>query len=181
MMMSGVILLEQNEKLSTVFGELTDGKPIEFKNEIDQRQMQVVRHWAEAFRMLRGVSHLWRLFQRMCTGVILGLPEKTEDAQWRPDHQLFLATREAGYSPRHMFKGLIHELGHAFEDDLGVEYTERNSLYGNPPFADNYAATNPTEDFAETFMLYHMQADMLYHTCCVKWLDMDEKVRKFLQ
>lgn len=156
------------------------GKTVEVKDPITPRQADVIRLWLIAFTMLSDHPVPWRLFQDRCKGVIFGLPESTEDAWWKPDGKMFLATRDAGYNPEHMLKNLIHEMGHALEEKLVLTDIMREGLtiYGKEPFVDNYCIADPVEDFAETFMHCILEPQFVKQIAINKYNDMMVKIKK---
>jgi hypothetical protein len=160
------------------------GKPVTFESDRPATavQLKTIDHWIAALTSLPGYPLPWRIFQRECKGIVLGQPHKTEDAQWRKGKIMFLATRDAGYSKRHMMKSLIHEVGHAFEEidpALAHKLETAATIYGKPPFANNYAATSPFEDFAETFMLLAMEPEYLEQVAPSKYRDMRRRTNGY--
>lgn len=159
------------------------GKPVTFESDHTATpvQLKTIDHWLNALTSLPGYPIPWRLFRSECRGIVLGQPHKTEDAQWRPGKVMFLATQNAGYSKRHMLKSLIHELGHALEEklDIGDKLERGATIYGKPPFADNYAATSPFEDFAETFMLLVLEPAYLEQVVPTKYFDMQRRTASY--
>jgi hypothetical protein len=156
------LITEQTEiqKLGNVIQKIT-GKPTKIVDPVNKRQFPAIYHWIAALQQLPSYELPYKLFKSKCKGLIVGPPRYTEDAWWMPDQKLYLATIDAGYHDNHMLRNLIHEMGHAFEENLRKEFTPENSIYGKPPFINNYAATNSTEDFAETFMMLYFESDYL--------------------
>ena len=70
---------------------------------------------------------------------------------------------------------IVHELGHAFEDKLGLILTTwDDSPYGKSPFF--YVEETATEDFAETFQLFLMSPSALKRRTPEKYYDMKERI-----
>jgi hypothetical protein len=159
------------------------GKPVTFESDRPGTavQLKTIDHWLAALTSLPDYPLPWPIFQRECKSIVLGQPHKSEDAQWRKGRVMFLATRDAGYSKRHMMKSLIHELGHAFEEMFDIEdrLAGLKTMYGKPPFANNYAATSPFEDFAETFMLLVMEPEYLEQVAPTKHRDMARRTNGY--
>lgn len=158
-------------------------KPIEVLNELDKRQFKAVQDWISAFEELKRLKAPWNIFESETKFVEIGLPQGTEDAHWKPGKILFLATEGAGYNTRHMLCGLVHELGHALEEKLGIgqDIVAGKTIWGKPPYANNYCAVNGYEDFAESFMLYVLQNDLLKRSAADKHEYLDRVIRPVLQ
>jgi len=170
------LLTEQTdiEKLGKIIGSIS-GKSVKITDSTNKRQLQAIYHWIAALQQLPTFKLPYKLFKSECKGLIVGPPQHTEDAWWMPDKHMYLATIDAGFHPEHMLRNLIHEMGHAFEETLGKEFTPENSVYGKPPYVNNYAATNSTEDFAETFMMLYLEPDLLQRVARNKYNDMSKR------
>lgn len=155
-------------------------KPISFDNLLDNQQLSVISLWIVALYELEAYHQLpWKLLKEESKGIVFGLPRQSEDAQWRPGSILFLATKDAGYNKRHMLKSIVHELGHALEEKFEVNVDR--SIYGKPPFANNYSYTNPVEDFAESFMLYELEPMFLQRVAPNKFKDMSRRCKSLIE
>jgi len=153
------------------------GKEVCLHGPLLGQHAQTITNWISAFENLRQYLPAATIFAREVKRVALGEPEKTEDAAWRGDGLMFLATKGAGYETRHMLNGLIHEIGHAYADSVGF-VDSVPALYGQQPFVNDYAAKDPHEDFAETFLFYHVDPGLLNRVAKPKYLDMHKRMVK---
>lgn len=110
-----------------------------------------LRTWAKALVTLppRASS----LFQSEVKKLLVTVPHgSTEDASWNPGGVLKLVLKKGETPNLGTYRSrVIHEMGHALEDHLGLILTPWTSIYGNDPYVSEYAKQNATEDFAETF------------------------------
>ena len=163
------------DSIQTFISELTR-KPIQFRNRLDGLQIKTLTWWVSAFQGLKNYPFLWDLFQKACVGIIFGLPKTSEDAQWRSDKWMFLALRDSGFSAQQMLRGIVHELGHAYEEQLFPDGSI-DKPFGEPPQTTNYASTNTGEDFAESFMLYWLEPDLLQQIAPSKFAFFEDHLR----
>lgn len=133
--------------------------------------------------ILQGIKGLpkyplaWKLFQSRVNKIYLGEPYGTEDARWDPGGALKLMLKpddRTQYSPVIWRFRIIHELGHALEDDAQIDYFE--GIYGKPPYVSAYAEMNASEDFAETFRALNEEPRKLKQVAPAKYVDMRARV-----
>lgn len=148
------------------------GKPVTLPDTITRRELQTIDYWLNAFTMLRSYPTAKNALTKYVNAIEFIRPEAGEDAVWISDTgTMQLALEQAGYSDRHMLKGLVHEIGHAIEDHIKCNH----AVWGRPPFAQNYCNT-PGEDFAETFMLYNLDPELLIRTAPLKHQEMERTI-----
>ena len=146
-------------------------KPILPNSRFTRRDLKPLTNWIIALELLPQYKAPYKIFQSEVKQIAIGRPNETEDAAWRSDGTMFLATRQAGYNPTHMLKSLLHEIGHAFEQKLWGD-KDPPSPWDRPPFVNDYAALYG-EDFAETFLQIHIDHEFVDLTCPVKCSKMD--------
>ncbi|MFZ4600577.1 MAG: hypothetical protein ACOYNN_18190 [Terrimicrobiaceae bacterium] len=131
--------------------------------------------------MARAISTLpptsRKLYQSEVRKVVLGRPKGTEDASWEPGGVLRLNLKAGSTPDLGVYRSrVIHELGHALEEKLGLIVTPWGTIYGNPPFISDYARVNATEDFAETFRAWETERGVLRSVAPGKHKDMKSRV-----
>lgn len=146
------------------------GKPITLHNNISKHELDTLNNWLESFKLLKKYPIAKRAFDKYVDLVAFIVPSDGEDAAWATNSKtMFLATRQAGYNAKHMLRGLVHEIGHAVEDNINIDHM----LWDSPPFANDYCWVTG-EDFAECFMLYNIDPGFLQHTTPLKFGDMEQ-------
>lgn len=113
------------------------------------------------------------LFRSEVKKIKLTPPRGSEDASWEPGGVLRLSLKNSTPDPKVFRFHIVHELGHALEEKLGLTVTPWDDTpYGNPPFVSEYAGRNATEDFAETFRALVMEPAHLKRVAPSKYSDM---------
>jgi hypothetical protein len=141
------------------------GKPVSIRTSASRQELKSLAFWLAAFDMLRHYPVAHSAFVKYVKSVSFVIPREGEDAAWYTDEQLIkLSTQGAGYNPTHMLKGLVHEIGHAVEDNVKLD----PKLWSREPYANNCCA-KPGEDFAESFMLFNIDPDFLRRTTPTKF------------
>lgn len=114
-----------------------------------------IKPWTEAIAGLDRFPVAKRVWDREVKKVRLvtqGAGRGGEDARWLPAGILQIVVKPTALRVGTTRMFLIHELGHAVEEANNLTVTAWGPTpYGKPPFISDYAATNATEDFAETF------------------------------
>lgn len=109
--------------------------------------------------------------------VRLAEPRGSEDASWDAGGVLKLSLKRGTPDPKVYRFHLVHELGHALEEKLGLTVTPWDETpYGNPPFVSDYAGVNASEDFAETFRAFVLEPSHLKRVAPTKYTDMAKRV-----
>lgn len=158
------------------FGEAI-GKPVAVG--VSEGEMSAIslhlKTMARAINTLPPTSR--KLYQSEVRKVVLTRPRGTEDASWEPGGVLRLNLKPGGTPDPGVYRSrVIHELGHALEEKLGLIVTPWGSVYGNPPFISDYAGMNATEDFAETFRAWETERGVLRSVAPGKYTDMKNRV-----
>lgn len=118
-----------------------------------------------------------KLYQSEVRKVVLGRPRGTEDASWGPGGALRLNLKAGSTPDLGVYRSrVVHELGHALEEKLGLIVTPWDTVYGNPPFISDYARVSATEDFAETFRAWETERGVLRSVAPGKYADMKSRV-----
>lgn len=159
-----------NESIADEFSRrigVISGKPVTVQSPVTIRQIRTLGYWFIAFVWLRDYQLASMAFNKFVSGIEFA-EVAGPDAIWYSDEKIIkFSTVQAGYNARHMLKGLVHEIGHAVEDNIEIN----KSVWGRPPFALNYNGT-PGEDFAESFMLYNLDPEFMVHTTPIKFKEM---------
>jgi len=158
------------------FGEAI-GKPVAVG--VSDAELELVathlKIMAKAINSLPAISR--GLYHSEVKKVLLGRQRKTEDASWEPGGVLRLNMRPGTTPDLGIYRSrVIHELGHALEEKLGLVVTPWATIYGNPPFISDYARMNATEDFAETFRAWETERGVLRSVAPGKYADMKSRV-----
>ena len=110
--------------------------------------------------------------------MLVGKHSRTNDASWRPGGVMVLVLGKKGLhtvtkSVASWRYHIVHELGHALEDKLGLTVTALSSdPYGHEPYISAYADRNASEDFAETFQALEYEPRRLKRVAPLKYEDM---------
>ena len=117
--------------------------------------------------------HAYDIWKSEVKKVILrGKPSGTEDASWHGPNMVVVLSKNADRVGTYRGR-IIHELGHALEEKLGLMVTPWDDTpYGQPPYVSSYADTNATEDFAETFAYLLTEPAHLRRMAPKKYTDM---------
>jgi len=100
-----------------------------------------------------------------------------EDASWNVGGVIALTLGKT-YSVPSWMSHIVHELGHALEEKIGLVVTPWDETpYGQPPYVSAYADKNATEDFAETFLALELDPGHLKQVAPAKYDDMRSRVR----
>jgi len=132
--------------------------------------------WAKAVKGLSRFRRAHNLFRSEVRKVNVGDKSVgTEEASWRAGGVLFLSLRAGAAAATDT---LVHEMGHALEDKLGLMVVAGGDTpYGQPPFVSSMAEVNAAEDFAETFRALETEPHRLQQVAQTKYDDMRERVR----
>lgn len=168
-------LIEQDQSIMiavTQSLQRASGKPVSVHDTITRQNLTSLQFWLEALAALDNYPASKRAFDKYVEDLSFVIPKEGEDAAWDGEHKrMMLSTKGAGYSTRHMVKGLVHEIGHALEDNVKLD-----DIWGVEPFANNYCSV-PGEDFAESFMLFNLDPEFLNHTTPIKYHEIERVSR----
>lgn len=141
-------------------------------------ETKLVRAVTQAIAGLNRYPAAHRLFQAKVKKILLGKPQRTEEASWNGGGILKIGIRPSDKSRQSVpfwRSILIHEMGHALEEDAHIDYF--NGIYGHEPFVSPYADfRNAGEDFAETFREYNEAPRRLAKIAPEKFRDMQARV-----
>lgn len=134
-----------------------------------------LKAWAKAIESLP--APVAALYRSEVKKIRLADPRGSEDASWDAGGVLKLSLKRGTPDPKVYRFHLVHELGHALEEKLGLTVTAFDETpYGNPPFVSDYAEVNASEDFAETFRAFVMEPSHLKKIAPTKYADMAKRV-----
>ncbi len=151
------------------------GKSVVLGVEFDQIPPAVLKAWVKAVETLP--RHAADIYRSEVKKVKLAPARGTEDASWDAGGVLKLSVKGSNPDPKVYRLHLVHELGHALEEKLGISVTAWDDTpYGKPPFVSDYAEVNASEDFAETFRAFEMEASLLKRVAPAKYADMAGRV-----
>lgn len=81
---------------------------------------------------------------------------------------------------------VVHEVGHSVDYKAGMfsmvsrQNGSSTDIYGQAPHISDYAETNPSEDFAETYKVYHTEPRSLERVNAEKFRDMQTREQPHL-
>lgn len=126
-------------------------------------------------KLSRRAARLWQSEVKKVN--LRGNSRGSEDASWEGGWGRMVVALPKVTSVGVLRENLIHELGHALEDKLGLTITAWDDTpYGNPPYVSAYAEVNAAEDFAETFRALETEASRLRSKAPAKYEDMLSRV-----
>jgi hypothetical protein len=122
-----------------------------------------------------------RVWDRTVKKLILADTGRSADASWLGAGRMELNVAKAPASVSIARNTVVHELGHALEDDLGIKVTTWDETpYGLPPYVSGWAESGGmdrgAEDFAETFRALVMEPGHLRKMAPEKYADMKSRV-----
>ena len=135
-----------------------------------------MRCWLNAFQVMRSrFPKVWHILKKHARKLVIDTHGwGSEDAAWEnPALRIRLKGSKGGKAnPRVCLGWLVHELGHAFEDEYDILSLMNTYGTNHPPFVTSYAAKNASEDFAETFASYWLEPSILKRKVPAKYEDM---------
>lgn len=145
---------------------------------------KTIKAWAKALETLKKYRRAHKIYQKSVKKVMLREPQGTEEAQWKAGGILALTVPKGPTQMTWARRILIHELGHAFEDYFDArdidQMAGQGGLYGKPPYVSAYAATNSSEDFADTFLALETEPALLKRKAPEKYVDMLRRTKEKL-
>jgi hypothetical protein len=125
--------------------------------------------WAKAVAKLPPIAR--KLFQERVRRIVYD-PTARMEAQWRNGGTLILGHKGPSLDV------LVHELGHALEEKLGLTITAWDETpYGVEPYPSAYASMGAHEDFAETFRMLLLERAFLKSKSPERFVDMEHRLR----
>jgi hypothetical protein len=146
--------------------ETLTGKSVVFDGRLEALEDAAERTLAIVAGLKKLKPAAKRAFETLVRKIYLGTKGYgSEDASWRLNQQLDLLVK--AHPPSVWAKIITHELGHGVEEHHRVNLFE--PPWGLPPFISDYAATKPSEDFAESYAEYVISPATLKAQCPAKW------------
>ena len=125
-------------------------------------------------KLPKRATRLWK--SEVKKVMLVGRNKSTEEASWRPGGVMTLSLGKGARNVPMWRSTIVHELGHALEDKLGLTMTVFSSdPYGHEPYVSSMASMNASEDFAETFMALEINPSQLRRIAPAKYEDMKSR------
>ena len=171
-----------NEEVLTKILDLTGlGLVLRGRDRTPEHNAEMVC-WYKAFMTLKAEHpRVWGIFKKHARKIAFDTHGRgSEDASWE-DPVLVIRLKGTNVSPAVCLSWLVHEIGHAFEDEFNI--MDLFDIYGssNPPFISAYAQKNVSEDFAETFRAYWREPSTLKRIAPKKYQDMHGRITDGLE
>ena len=134
--------------------------------------------WLAAFRKLQSdLPVVWGIFKKHTRKLIIDTHGNgSEDAAWEAPALRIRLKGEKKPNLDIILYRLVHEIGHAYEDEFDI--LKLMDIYGpnHKPCASAYGEKNASEDFAETFAFHWLDPEYLKQRVSVKYRDMKARL-----